>query len=278
MADCLATLSERPEWEGDQVLAAQVRIQLIVDQVAESGYTPASKLPSYYVPSALMLPVETIKRELPPGLENNNLVRIQLVYTEIVVLENALSRTPYVPNEPDLRRYEILGKTASAIKIWFASFWPISRNYYSALSFASWCQLAHCLMSLYKLSVLDEPAWDRVALRRDLDVFDVSDRIIQDMADAGTARRLSTTGRGAGSRSNVAAEDDIFSTCTKLLTAMRNSWATEMGMAVRSEPNGTSYEPIATEFVDAVTSGPMAMPMNLADDAWLTDIFNVSWE
>jgi hypothetical protein len=60
---------------------------------------------------------------------------------------------------------------------------------------------------------------------------------------------------------------------------MRNGWASELG-APQIDPTGPAADepPDDNGFVDNITTGPMAVPINFLDDAWLNDIFNVSWE
>jgi hypothetical protein len=80
MNECLAFLSEHPEWPGDALLAAQVRIQLAIDQMGSDAAngSPAS-LPAYYKLSSLTLPLDTVKKQLPPGLENNGMLFLRQV-------------------------------------------------------------------------------------------------------------------------------------------------------------------------------------------------------
>lgn len=67
MNECLNFLNDHPEWPGDQVLAAQVRLHLVVDQLGSDG----TVLPPYYQTAALSSPIDAAKNQLPPGLENN---------------------------------------------------------------------------------------------------------------------------------------------------------------------------------------------------------------
>lgn len=67
--DCLNYLNENPECPGDRVLASQVRIQLLIDQAGSDGQLAA--MPPYYQTSALCLPLEAVKKQLPPELETN---------------------------------------------------------------------------------------------------------------------------------------------------------------------------------------------------------------
>lgn len=134
-------------------------------------------------------------------------------------------------------------------------------------------------MSLYKLSVLDEPAWDRAALRHDIDVIEVCDRIIRDMDAAGAYRRQSRPEPTTTTPSQLSPDTDMFTACSRMIIAMRNGWASELG-APQIDPNGPAPNgpPYDNGFVDNITTGPMAVPTSFLDDTWLTDIFNISWE
>jgi hypothetical protein len=206
------------------------------------------------------------------------MLRLQLIYTEMAVLEAGLGCTPYNAKKPDLRRYEILSRLAGVVKRYFDAFWPFSKKYYSAMTFAIWSQVAHSLMTLYKLSSLDEPGWDRAALRRDVDLLEVCDRIMRDMDEAAARRRPEVSGVPPD-QSQI--DTDIFSACGRMIIlSMRNAWATELGVlqAAEADPGAGMQAPAENGFVDSFNAGGLAVPANFLDDAWLTDIFNVSWE
>jgi hypothetical protein len=77
----------------------------------------------------------------------------------------------------------------------------------------------------------------------------------------------------------VVADEDIFTTCTRMIMAMRNVWASELGSLQMGAADPADKIPDETGFVDNVAAGPaLAAPINFLDEAWLTDIFNVSWE
>ncbi|KAJ9165814.1 Transcriptional regulator WAR1 [Coniochaeta hoffmannii] len=278
LSDCLNHLDENPECPGDRVLAGQVRSQLLIDQAGSDVQT--ATMPPYYHLSALTLPVETVKKQMPPELEANEVLRLQLLYSEIVVLEAGLGRTPYNPAKPDLRRYEILSRLANTVKRYFELYWPVAEAYYTAITFAIWCQVAHSLMTLYKLSTLDEPAWDRDALRRDLDLLEVCDLIIRGMDEAGARRRPEMSGM-ATVPPQCPADTDIFSACGRMIVSMRNAWAAELAAQQpdAADPAAADQGPADSGgFVENFNAGGLAVPVNFLDDAWLTDIFNVSWE
>jgi hypothetical protein len=72
--DCLAVLDENPECPGDEMLAALVRIQVIIDQINLDTPAPISQaMPSSYLLSALFLHLDTVKKQLRPRLESNGM-------------------------------------------------------------------------------------------------------------------------------------------------------------------------------------------------------------
>ncbi|KAB5566099.1 hypothetical protein GE09DRAFT_1218375 [Coniochaeta sp. 2T2.1] len=284
--DCMNYLNEHPEWHGDRLLSAQVRIQLLIDQAAADGQTTG--MPPYYQLSALTSPVEAVKKQLAhlaPGILDNEMIRIHLLYAEVALLENGLSRTPYNPKKPDLRRYEILSRTADAVRNWFAEWWSLSDQYFTALSFSMWCQLAHNLMSLYKITTLDEPGWDRSAVRRDIDLLDICERIGGDMNTAAALRAQKQPDLIASPPGTVPTDTDIFSACSRMMLTMKNVWSAEL--AALDMPDDVADPQLSADklppptavngFVDNITTGPLAVPMDFIDDAWL-NMFNVSWE
>lgn len=215
------------------------------------------------------------------------MLRAQLVYAELVFLEGGLARTPYSPEKPDLRRSEILSRLGDAVARYFARFWPLFEEADpSALSFAAWCQMTHGLMTLAKLSMLDEPAWDRAALRRDVDLFEVCDRLIRGMDATGLRRRSEAAGLPAVQRRCVT-NFDIFSTCARMIGSMKNAWAAELAAL---EPDAAAAAPAAARdqqpprlpdngYVDNnAAAGGWNVPISFLDDAWLTDLMSVPWE
>jgi len=79
MNDCLDFLAQHPDCPGDQVLAAQVHTQLLIDQLDSEGQSTA--MPPYYQLSAMLLPVEAAKAQLPPGLgDNGTSCRLRFVF------------------------------------------------------------------------------------------------------------------------------------------------------------------------------------------------------
>ena len=212
-------------------------------------------------------------------------INLQLIYTKLATLESGLSRKPTPSSNPDFRRYDTCSKCLEATKDWFDIFFLVPISDYPAMAFTFWCQLMHCLISLYKLTVLDEPAWDRGTVRDTIDVIDVCDKIGERFTAVSANRPLT-----CGSRSGQApSEEDMFVKSARMAATMKARWGAELAAMEKPAPSGAAAgqagtSGVAGDFVDNVTTGPMAVPMVITDDmwipdnTWLTDVFNASWE
>jgi hypothetical protein len=65
MDECLQVLSEHPECLGDELLVAEVKMQLIVEQVARGPWlSPDYKPPPYFI-STLQAQLKNVKNTVP---------------------------------------------------------------------------------------------------------------------------------------------------------------------------------------------------------------------
>ena len=116
-------------------------------------------------------------------------------------------------------------------------------------------------MLLHRLYMLDEPAWDRAAVRARLDLFALCDRL---------AAILDNTARG----------QDVFGTFAKMVRSMRTGWLAEVQAAEWRQPQPQPQQQlIGQEGFKMGSSFEMPMPMPFAmagdDDAWLQNFLNV---
>jgi hypothetical protein len=158
------------------------------------------------------------------------------------------------------------------------------------MSFIVWSQMAHCIMSLHRLTTLTEPGWDGSMIRQRLDIIDICDQILAEMTIVSTKRRQA---RNAQTRTDEGLEDvdtynrGMFDRCVRLFRSMREGWAAELTKIRRTTTTTTPGLTTATAisgdsenvFVDGITAGPLAVPAELSEDVndrWLVDIFNWS--
>jgi len=234
----LQSLAEQPECPLDLVFVAQVKLQLIMEQVNEADWQPHhgsydnvganSSLTALYI-NALRSRVEEVKLSLPADLRGHG--------------------TCPRPSKRTCIRAEMLAE---------AILGPL----HETELILSESALAHNLVSLYALSVLDEPAWDRGAVRRTADVLAIMDRLIENMLDASQSAGL-------------AADCDVLPKAAKIMQALREKWGGEMDSTGRRDMEEMLAPSQSASAADAFSHDLVAMGMS--DEAWFRDVF-IPWE
>jgi hypothetical protein len=78
MDECLQALSQQREWEGDDLLVAQVKVQLIVEQLTRATSQSPDGVPPGYVLSTLRTQLQNTKTQLPIHLQHNGMLLLWL--------------------------------------------------------------------------------------------------------------------------------------------------------------------------------------------------------
>ncbi|KAK4165643.1 hypothetical protein QBC43DRAFT_315583 [Cladorrhinum sp. PSN259] len=294
MDECLITLSQRREWEGDDLLAAQVKVQLIIEQLNRFTAQSPDNTPPYYYVSALHTQLQTIKAQLPNHLQQNDTLLSIISYTELAIHEVTFTKPRGMPNTviPDMQRYEAMESCLSAIKSWFTRHFSIPSYVYVGMTFSYWCHLAHCLLALYRLSVLEDPAWDRRAVRNKIDLIQICERLRFGFEEIATKTRLD---------SGPTVEEDGFCMFSKMLTRVGEAWSSELAAlnnrqySSRSMSNnsggggGVPVDPYmsnnggnsidAQAQAHAAAAGLMNIPLLQFDDSetWMAGLFDMNW-
>lgn len=71
MDDCLQILSEQREWDGDDLLVAQVKVQLVIEQVTQAITQSRDGTLSTFISDALRTQLQNIRLHLPDHLRQN---------------------------------------------------------------------------------------------------------------------------------------------------------------------------------------------------------------
>jgi hypothetical protein len=278
MDECLQRLAEKQECPTDEILVQQVRLQLIVEKVAQAPWydgevenvEPIRAPPAFYL-KALQSQLLEVKRKLPPeSLRNGKLsfasrfhtrfdglaevVLAHIYSTELTINEIALSKAPIISNNSDFQRLESLYACLNSVKSWFDVFFTIPPSAYIAFSFSVFSQLVHCLVALFRLSTLDDPAWDKDIVRNTANLLLILDQVADNI---GQAARLA----GLDSDST---ERDIFTKAAKMVESVRLGW--EASQAVQPVEPAIPTRPNVDETISD------AFQLDLSDDAWLTEI------
>lgn len=327
MDECLEVLSQQQEWEGDDLLIAQVKVQLLVEQVTRAASQSPDGVPPGYVLASLQAQLQATAAQLPPHLKHNGRSALNITppipkissnthttdtilshisYAELAIHEPAMTKLPLTGPHANrgalasIQRYEALEACLNAVHDWFDRHFSIPSYVYIGMTFTYWWNMAHCMLMLYKLSVLDEPAWNRRAVRLRLDLLAVCDRLGVGFDDISGPRNEST---------GPTLEEDSFAKFAKMVRAMKVNWAPDLAVvdghppaaaaaaaAANSGP-GPGSGPGAVGGVPAGSRGPNAMPMAAEafldtsmeglnvpfyqtdnSDAFIAGLFDMNWD
>ncbi|KAH6842671.1 hypothetical protein B0I37DRAFT_314639 [Chaetomium sp. MPI-CAGE-AT-0009] len=282
MDDCLQTLSQQREWEGDDLLVAQVKVQLIADQVTRAASQSADGIPPGYVRSSLRTQLQNMRAELPVHLQHNGMSTQRLLdtilshiyYTELAIHEIAIAEPKWTfnPTVSSMQRYEAMEACLDAVRGWLDRHFSIPSYVYIGMTFSYWWNLAHCLLVLYKLSILDEPTWNRRAVRDRIDLLTALDQLGAGF-DEIAARRQFDTG--------PTVDDDPFSRFAKMVRSMKTNWAPEL--ATTEGNTGSSAATTAEALIDNSAEG-LNVPFSFQpgdSETWLagfSGLFDMNWD
>lgn len=183
-------------------------------------------------------------------------VLAHLYITELTINEIALFQMPIITNHPNFQQLQCLYACIESIKSWFEVFFSISPIAYIGFPFSIFSQLVRCLATLYRLSTLDDPAWDKKGVQKTADLLHILDRVINNMEQVKTL---------AGLNNNESTEEDIFSQTAKLFRSIRPGWEAKLG------PDDLMISTTSTLDDTSETSLAEAFPVNFSDNDWLTD-------
>ena len=179
--------------------------------------------------------------------------------TELTINEIVLSRMPIASDQTNFRQIERLYGCTESIKSWFEVFFTIPPIAYIGFPFSVFSQLVRCLITLYRLSTLDDPAWDKHSVRNTANLLAIFDQVVNNMEQVATL---------AGHDNNDSIGEDVFSRTAKMFRAIRPGW--EAKLIGLEDPTATTLPtpPSASD-----TPLPLDFPMEQLDDAWLMDLF-----
>ncbi|KAJ5713761.1 uncharacterized protein N7483_010942 [Penicillium malachiteum] len=261
MEESLTVLSEAKECPEDEILVTLVKIQLIMDKVYHSRRDGEDQTVSRIYVKSFQSQLDSIRKQIPQHLLQEDTVMMYLENAELVIHEWAI-QTPALPHSPELQRLESLCAALHATKRWLDIWLSIPPELYYGLPFTMFFQFSRALMSLFKLSTLEDPSWDRNVVRNTANVLEILDQIHFNMNK--TAEMV------------VAANDQdlsIFEKGVKMITSIKQGWEPKL-MEVwypSLPPSGLSGT--GDEFVPPAPDLSNLMSLNGLDDAWMMEIF-----
>jgi len=194
-------------------------------------------------------------------------------YTELALNEIAISKpkAAFHGIMSDMQRYEALEACLSAVRDWFDRHFSIPSYVYIGMTFSYWWNMAHCLLTLYRLTVLDDPAWDRRAVRSRIDLLAILDQLRVGFEQVAAQRRMDA---------GPTVEEDSFSKFVKMAWAMKNNWSPELAAAEGNPGPGPTPATMATgPFIDG-SAEELSVPFYQQEDseAWIAGLFDMNWD
>jgi hypothetical protein len=134
--------------------------------------------------------------------------------TELTINEIALSKAPIISNSSDFQRLESLYTCLNSAKSWFDVFFTIPPSAYIGFSFSVLSQLVHCLVALYRLSTLDDPAWDKDIIRNTVNLLLILDQVANNIGQVTRLAGLDTDSTELG----------VFTKAAKMVESINLGW------------------------------------------------------
>lgn len=234
MDECLHHLLAHPECLNDEILAQQVRFQLINERINTTTTDPYhTNFPSFISPP-LSIYTHTItthlhqtQSKLTPNSQRHRILRLHHSNTYLAIHESALLKQPLTnitSTTNQLHHLEFLHACLSATSTWLTTFLAIPPAEYAGFPFPIFSQLVRHLAALYRLSALDDdddPAWDRGHVRQTVDLMEVMDRLIGNLGQAAALARLEAQGEDE--------DEDVFFYSIGKYEAVRLKWGGVFG-------------------------------------------------
>ncbi|RAL02599.1 transcription factor domain-containing protein [Aspergillus ibericus CBS 121593] len=257
MQECLDVLTYSEEWPGDGVLVQLTRTRLLADQILQNPWSeglygphPAHTLPAFHL-RALQLRIDMIKTEIPASLAGNKPILFYVYDAEISLYEVALAQ-PRADTEMSTRRLDHLYTCIQLVKQFFDLFFTICPAEYTSLALPNLTQLSHCLVTLFRLSTLDYPGWDKAAVKDTVDILAVAEEI---------ATRMGQVADAVGIRSERGCIDP-YSKLGMMMQKLRSEWEVRLPDAV----DGT-IEPV----LSSMELGDLENFLSWSDLLWSTE-------
>ncbi|KAK2594141.1 hypothetical protein QQS21_008140 [Conoideocrella luteorostrata] len=280
MEECLQVLERQNEAKTDIVLVTMVRIQLIGEEVQkltrEKPMDPG-EIPAYIFKPGLISRLDDIRVRLPDHLAKNIHILMLLHSTEALVHSIGIFTSQGIPES---LRINSLYSCARSAKVFYDAFFTLPPIQVAGLPFAAYVSMSHVQATLYRLTIVEDPAWDKEIMRSTVDLLYLLDKTIELFYQADEVYPIRTDDQ----------DGTLFTKGAKILRNLRNSWEPVLAPYLRdaSLPTPNSQGAIVNNgpqtmdataglvMGDGVTGDPGA-GLDLTDVTWMSDIFG-PWE
>jgi hypothetical protein len=166
---------------------------------------------------------------------------------------------PVVSSNSNSGHIERLYACLNSVKSWFDVFFTIPPSDYIGFPYSIFSQLSHSLITLYRLSSLDDPFWPKTEVRKTANVLLILDTVIDNLNQVASLAGLNSKDAG----------DDVFTKTSRRFRSVRAGWEARLDADIM----------MAAATLTSNTDGALPYDLSMdfpegewpADD-WLTDI------
>ncbi|CAI7584201.1 unnamed protein product [Penicillium discolor] len=238
MEESLSILTEAKECPQDELLVALVKIHLVLDRVYQlrRDGDVFTSLPFYL--DSFKNQLDTVKGQIPPHLQHH--------------------RTPAIPHSPDPHRLDSLYTSLRATKGWLDVWIEFEAEEYLQLSCVIFFQFTRGIVSLYRLTVLEDPAWSKSMVRDTANILEYLNR------NEAIITRCPYYITFDNSR-----EMNLLEKGLRMIQGMRMNWEPKLMEMWRSDIPGDNG--VDSGMIQSNAVLPDVMPVGEIDEAWMLD-------
>ncbi|CAI7598556.1 unnamed protein product [Penicillium glandicola] len=257
MEESLSILAEAKECPQDELLITQVKIYLILDKVYQLRRDGEAFISLSFYLDSFKKKLDTVKSQISPRLQQNRVVRMYLYNAEIIINELSME-DPTVANSPDLHRLDSLYTSLRATKGWLDVWLELEGEDYLQLSCIIFFQFTRAIVNLYKLSILEDPAWSKSMVRETANVLEYLNR---NEVNIQKCPEYITFDENR--------EMNILEKGLRMMQGMRMNWGPKLMEMWR--PNMPANNGIDSGMIQSDAILPDVMPLSGIDEAWMMD-------
>ncbi|KAH8649923.1 hypothetical protein BX600DRAFT_473805 [Xylariales sp. PMI_506] len=261
MDDCVRLLSQSRDCPYDELLAHQVQLCVVAHEFEN---VKGAQMPLGFYQKALQSKVSEIKLSMSPQLQQDEMLLATMYYAELSISRRALSK-----DASGIQRLECLYYCLNTVKLALDNFFKIPAEAYLGLSFPFFTILARYVQVLYKLSTLNDPAWDTGLVRSTVDLLAVIDRILRNLQLASVAGGVDTSA------------DGLFHRTLRIFMMAKTWCSTKMAERTEAQQQQQHHHRQQEEASTGDGSLPQGMGLGMdmfsfdgLYDGWQNDMFN----
>ncbi|KAK0386169.1 hypothetical protein NLU13_6006 [Sarocladium strictum] len=276
MDECLEIFEQSPELPTDETLALLVRLQRINDEAQEllvkDAMADGRGTPTYMFRKGLRQRYNYVRNRARPELMANALVQGHLLATEIQIESVGLFAGD--SNMPESQRIDGLYATVKAVRAWYDLFLGMPAQDIPGMPFTFFIHFTQTHVVLYKLTISDDPAWDKSYLRSTADPTVYFDRSIERFQQIAAVYPMNST-------SDL---PSVFTKAMSMVSHLKATWEPTLTQHLGGLPTPESQAAPNTTLgmTPNITTDPTAglgdpSTWDFGDMGWMNDVFG-PWE